>query len=199
MLLLADANGVSLFLTNLPLFCLSAISLPVCVCVCVFGLPAAWETAQKQQGAVASPCWSWRPLLCSIAFSFLFSLSASLFVLHCIKHCVSWLTQIFNAVLSYPWVMALLKQNNIWIKCASKPKYKDWMNVCLMHSCYNTIPFGLIGAHSCCDIIAESRFSSSGQKERGWSVRREHTTRQTALQSGLRLCQQPGQNQDSDR
>lgn len=56
-----------------------------------------------------------------------------------------------------------------------------------------------IGAQSCCDVIADSGFSSSGQEERGRGVGREHTTRQTALQSGLRLRQQPGQNQDSDR
>lgn len=71
-----------------------------------------------------------------------------------------------------------------------------------MHSCYNKTYFlshGLIGAQSGCDIISDSRISSSGQEERGRGVRREHAAGQTALQSGLRLRQQPGQNQDSDR
>lgn len=69
--------------------------------------------------------------------------------------------------------------------------------------------FRVIAAFDCVSVYAcacwyicvsvDSRFGSCSQDERGWNVSREHTASQTAIQSCLRLCQQPRQNQDRDR
>lgn len=109
---LADTNGVSLYQTKLPFFCLLAISEAVyafvCACVrlCVSDLPAVWETLKKNRELSLVRVGLGARCCVPLHFSVLFLPSVYLFLLPRIRHYVFNLTQVLKIMPL--WVMTLL-------------------------------------------------------------------------------------------